>query len=159
MKRCLLVLVCGLTCVLAPMLAVAAPGDVLRVFKNPNPGAYDRFGASIGVMENTVLIGAPGAYDPSGEVVGAAYLFDGNSGELLQTFRNPGLPGTGSGFGFLTMRAISSPSCGYDYDIGVSLPGIYAVFGILVKIGLGPSIDGHARDPRSPRYPPVLGPL
>lgn len=63
-------------------------GAVLRTFVNPTPNANDNFGASITTAGNDVVISAPGD-DTAGENKGAVYLFDGNTGALLQTFLNP----------------------------------------------------------------------
>lgn len=63
-------------------------GDLLRTFQNPTPGNDDRFGRSIGVAGNNVLVGAY-TDDTLGIKTGTAYLFDGSTGGLLQTFDNP----------------------------------------------------------------------
>ncbi len=62
-------------------------GNLLQTFNNPTPERYDRFGHSVSISENYVLVGAP--WDETGaEDAGSAYLFD-TSGNLLQTFNNP----------------------------------------------------------------------
>ncbi len=100
MRHCVRFLVVGLACVLVPVVAVADPGDLLRIFENPNPGFSDYFGASMAVSGDKVLIGAPYAFGETGEVrEGAAYLFDGNTGELLRTFLSPEPSGTPQHFG------------------------------------------------------------
>ncbi|MBW4548622.1 MAG: CHAT domain-containing protein [Symplocastrum torsivum CPER-KK1] len=68
----------------------------LFTFTNPEPVENDRFGNSVAGVGANVIIGAPnepGATDP-----GAAYLFDGGTGTLLQTFNNPN-PAGGDRFG------------------------------------------------------------
>src|SRR5262249_21390758 len=49
-----------------------------------------RFGASVVVVGGDLVVGAPGAgVHPDTVEGGAAYLFDGTTGTLLRTFRNP----------------------------------------------------------------------
>ena len=74
-------------------------GNLLEpVFNNPTPAAGDRFGFSLAVVGDKVLIGAP-SDDTHGTNAGAAYLFDIATGELLQTFFSPA-PLAGAQFGF-----------------------------------------------------------
>lgn len=63
-------------------------GALLRTFHNPTPAEGDRFGISIAAVGNNVLIGAD-CDDTGASDAGAAYLFDGSTGELLLTFLNP----------------------------------------------------------------------
>jgi len=79
-------------------VAAGAPGDLLRVFENPTPDAGDRFGYCMAAVGDNVLIGAP---DDSTYATraGAAYLFDGWTGELLRAFRSP-TPDYGESFGW-----------------------------------------------------------
>ncbi len=63
-------------------------GELLRTFRKPIPTADDWFGATVAAAGDNVLVGAP--LDDTGATdAGAAYLFDGKTGALLQTFRNP----------------------------------------------------------------------
>jgi len=90
------------------MFAAWAPLQAAQVLKipNPTPEAGDRFGFSIdGIFASPVftavgdtgniLVGTPS--DGASERRGAAYLLDGNNGDLLQTYfspsRNPGIFG------------------------------------------------------------------
>ena len=57
--------------------------QTVQTFINPIPQAFSRFGTSIATTENHILVGAPG--QETG--VGIAYLFDNNTGEILQTFQ------------------------------------------------------------------------
>ena len=66
-------------------------GALLRTFFSPQAQAGGRFGKAVAVVEGKLLIGAPGE-SAEGLVAGAAYLFDGATGALLQTFHEPGLP-------------------------------------------------------------------
>lgn len=63
-------------------------GVLLRTFQRPLPGAGEYFGQALATVGANVLIGAPkdalGAPD-----AGAAYLFDGNTGALLQVLQRP----------------------------------------------------------------------
>ncbi len=65
----------------------ALPGDLLHTFLNPSPGYRgDGFGYTIAGVGNNVLVGDYG-YDDARHLQnsGAAYLFDGITGELLLT--------------------------------------------------------------------------
>jgi len=63
-------------------------GELLLTLLNPTPDIDERFGRSVAVVGDNILVGAPrdntGATD-----AGAAYLFDGLTGELLLTLLNP----------------------------------------------------------------------
>ncbi|MCH8042671.1 MAG: tandem-95 repeat protein [Planctomycetes bacterium] len=63
-------------------------GDVIRTFENPTPSQNDGFGVSISVLGDKILIGA-WLDDAGAPNAGVAYLFDGNTGELLLTLLNP----------------------------------------------------------------------
>lgn len=64
-------------------------GALLRSIENPTPAAGDSFGAEIVALGTDVLVGAPND-DTAGADAGAAYLFDGATGALEQTFVVPG---------------------------------------------------------------------
>ncbi len=72
-------------------------GELLRTFKDITPAAYDRFGKSVAVQGENVLIGAS-SHDVNGRSIGQVHLFDAATGDLLQTFDDP-MPSTGFGFG------------------------------------------------------------
>jgi hypothetical protein len=62
-------------------------GSLLQTFLKPTP-AFNQFGSSVAISGNKVLVGA--SDDNTGATAaGAAYLFDGTTGSLLQTFLNP----------------------------------------------------------------------
>jgi hypothetical protein len=63
-------------------------GDLLQTFDNPSGLQGDRFGHSVWVDGNNVLVGAWGV-DALGVDVGRAFLFDAVTGNLLQTFDDP----------------------------------------------------------------------
>jgi hypothetical protein len=90
-------------------------GALLHTFLNPTPAANDWFGAHVAGVENNVLVSA--YKDDAGTIdSGAAYLFDGTTGELLHTFLNPS-QATKEFFGF----AISG--LGSNILVGASAAG------------------------------------
>ena len=72
-------------------------GNLLRTFNDPTVTNGDEFGASVALVGNHVLIGAP-SDDTKGTDVGQAHLFDATTGNLLQTFDDP-TPTNRDGFG------------------------------------------------------------
>lgn len=65
-------------------------GQYLQTFYNPDPQGDDRFGYAVDLDGDKVLIGAPWKYVSGvGGNAGLAYLFDANTGDLLQTFATP----------------------------------------------------------------------
>ena len=100
-------------------------GNLMQpVFNNPTPAANDRFGFSIAVVGDKVLIGAPGD-DTQGTNAGAAYLFDIATGELLQRFFSP-TPLVRAQFGFSLAAVdedrviIGAPSQNVPQDSGAA---------------------------------------
>ncbi len=84
-------------------------GNLLQTINNPTPERYDRFGHSVSISENYIVVGAP--WDDTGaEDAGSAYLFD-TSGNLLQTFNNP------------------TPELKEEFGESVSISGNYIVVG------------------------------
>lgn len=72
----------------AAYLFDASTGDLTQTFLNPTPEKNDFFGVSLAIRGDRVLIAANG--DDSLQLDnGAAYLFDANSGDLLDTFLRP----------------------------------------------------------------------
>lgn len=65
--------------------AKAGPFDLLLTIPNPFPAPEDGFGFAVASRGNDILVGAP-ADDTNGTNSGAAYLFDGTTGDRLQTF-------------------------------------------------------------------------
>jgi filamentous hemagglutinin family protein len=77
-----------------------ATGALLQTFNNPNPGTGDFFGRSVAAVGSNVLISSHSS-DLGATNAGAAYLFNGTTGALLQTFVNPnGIAGQGNEFGW-----------------------------------------------------------
>jgi hypothetical protein len=62
--------------------------QLVQTFVNPTPDAGDWFGTPVGVIGDSVLIGAP-SDDADGTDAGIVYLFDVQTGQLLQSFHNP----------------------------------------------------------------------
>ena len=73
-------------------------GVVLYRLTSPNPQPWDNFGASVALLGDRILVGAPFVDDGAIDT-GAVYLFDGATGTLLQTIRNPP-QGAFDSFGF-----------------------------------------------------------
>lgn len=77
-------------------LAGPTPDLPSAVLPNPSPGAGDRFGASVTIAGNLVVVGAPGD-DSMATDGGVAYVFD-LAGTLLHTLALP-TPAAGDAFG------------------------------------------------------------
>ena len=75
----------------------ATTGALLQTFDDPTITGFDRFGNSVALDGDNVLIGAP-SDATNGSPVGQAHLFDAITGNLLQTFDDPTITG-GDGFG------------------------------------------------------------
>lgn len=82
----------------ATYLFDGASGALLQTFINPNEAVGDNFGHAVAAVGTRVLVGSHGD-SSAGDRSGIAYLFDGDSGSLLHTFRNPD-PAPGDWFGF-----------------------------------------------------------
>ncbi len=76
----------------------ATTGLLLQTFDDPTVTTSDRFGFSVSISGNNVLVGAP-SDGTNGADVGQAHLFDATTGLLLQTFDDPTVT-TSDGFGF-----------------------------------------------------------
>lgn len=73
----------------AAYLFNSTTGNLIHRFQSPQYPIDDYFGNSVAMLGNNVLVGAPGYWDGSGNTPGAAYLFDGTTGQLLHTFADP----------------------------------------------------------------------
>jgi FG-GAP repeat protein len=76
----------------------AESGDLVRTFTNPTPTPNASFGIAVAVRDDHLLIGAQ-LDDTLATDTGAAYVFDGTNGTLLQTLSNP-TPNAGDKFGW-----------------------------------------------------------
>lgn len=65
-----------------------ASGNLLYTYNDPTPTGQDRFGNSVAIDGDRVLVGAP-RDDSNGRDVGQAHLFDVLTGSLLQNFDDP----------------------------------------------------------------------
>jgi outer membrane protein assembly factor BamB len=64
-------------------------GQLLRTFTSPTRQPGTLFGYSLAVVRDDLLVGAPEVQDLAGRPQGAAYLFDGATGEIKHTYRVP----------------------------------------------------------------------
>ena len=90
-------------------------GTVGLVIENPTPAPGDEFGAAVAVVGGNIAVGAP-FDDTVATDAGAAYLFDGATGALLQTLLVPG-----SGINSQCGRAIAT----LGGDVLVMCDGVY----------------------------------
>jgi hypothetical protein len=65
-----------------------ATGVLVQTYANPS-GAVDGFGNAVVAVGDAVAVGAPGWTEGPAGQVGAVHLFDGATGALLRTLRNP----------------------------------------------------------------------
>ena len=88
----------------------AITGERLLTINDPRPFQDDQFGFSVAILEGKIIVGAPGARNPnvpvSPPVVGVVYVFDGATGELLQTLTAE-TPQTNATFGY-SVAAVGS---------------------------------------------------
>jgi hypothetical protein len=95
----------------AAYLFDATTGSLVRTFLNPTPTLFGNFGQSVAISGNRALISAIGNKAGATTSAGAAYLFDTDTGALLQTFPNP------------------TPARSDQYGISVALSGTMALIG------------------------------
>ena len=92
----------------------ARSGELVRTFLHLSPWPLHHFGASVASVGGNVLVGVPG--DNTGAFdAGAAYLFDGETGDLLQTFLNPS-PAQSDAFGSAVAAVGGDVLIGADED-------------------------------------------
>jgi len=72
-------------------------GALVATLTNPTPGSGDRFGASVAVSGNTVVVGAY-QDDTGASNSGSAYVFNATTGALVATLANP-TPAASDNFG------------------------------------------------------------
>ena len=89
-------------------------GTLLQTFSNPSPAVFEHLGGSVAAVGNNVLLGAP-SNPPGATNVGAAYLFNGTTGGLLQSFTNP-TPGDISWFGISVAAVGDNVLVGAHWD-------------------------------------------
>ena len=84
----------------AYILNLETPDDPPLLLSNPSSAANDRFGSLVAISGDNVLVSALFDDQESGVANGgAAYLFDADNGDLLQTFIKPGTVNAEDRFG------------------------------------------------------------
>ena len=94
-------------------------GNLVRSIFPPTSGTFSftAFGDSVGAQGSNILVGDT-LEDTAGDDAGAAYLFDGATGNLLQTFLNPN-PAPGAPF---SRDFFGDSVTGFGDDVLVSAP-------------------------------------
>jgi VCBS repeat-containing protein len=103
----------------------AATGTLLQRFLSPTAGANDQFGRAVAAVGDRVLIGAR-RDDTAGQDAGAVYLFDRDSGALLQTYVSP-TPTENAQFGYSVANMGENVLVGARYD-NTGADGLGAVY-------------------------------
>ena len=104
----------------------------IQTYNNPNAygtSANDRFGYSVSVDGNRIIVSALYEGDAGGPYSGKVYIFDATTGSLLHTLHNPNAYGTSDGdvFGF-----------------SVAISGNYAIVGAHGEDDAGGTDSGKA---------------
>lgn len=100
-------------------------GLLQRTLNAPGGAAGDRFGCSVSVSQQRVLVGAS-ADDDLGTDSGSAWLFDVVSGELLAKLLPPdGRPGQAFGSAVALVGSIAVVGAPGDGDLGVGAGAVY----------------------------------
>lgn len=104
-------------------------GALLKTFTNPSPAIQDWFGFSVATLGTNLLVGT--RFDDTVTTdAGAAYLFDGATATLLQTFTNP-VATMSSELGFSVAAAGTRVLAGAHFDSSVAAnAGAAFVFGV-----------------------------
>lgn len=101
-----------------------ATAKLTRTFEEPVPGAGSTFGAAIATDDDTVVIGAPNAFDRAG----AAYVYDLESGALLHRLHE-GLSLEDDGmFGYSLALLENEIAVGAPHTTVKGIPGSGAVY-------------------------------
>ncbi|MFQ5750863.1 MAG: hypothetical protein ACE5HI_02605 [bacterium] len=112
----------------AAFLFDVSTGSTIQTFLNPSPEPEDMFGISVAILGDKVIIGASG--DNTGATnSGSVYLFDKNTGALLDTISNP-TPAVNDNFGYSivpSQNRLTIGAWGSD-DAGASQSGAVYVF-------------------------------
>jgi hypothetical protein len=107
----------------------SSTGVAYQLLSDPTPEPFENFGFAVDSIGNTIIVGAPTS-NTLAPRSGVAYLFDGNSGQLLQTFNNPE-PTADSYFGASVAAVgdkvlIGAP--GSLTGVGATKPGVAYLF-------------------------------
>jgi hypothetical protein len=112
-----LLLLSGITLgslLLSPQSSYAAPFKLTQTFNDPTPNNGSRFGWSVAISDNNILVGD--LRDDTGALgAGAAHLFDGSTGSLLHTFQKP-TPTSNGDFGFSVAISGNNVLVGARFD-------------------------------------------
>ena len=100
----------------------AVSGNLTHTIPNPSPSVDSRFGESVAVFGNNVVIGAP-KDQTSQPGIGMAYLFDAVSGNLIHTFS-----GADRGFGSLVAISDSYVAVTDPYESTTAKSGTVSLF-------------------------------
>jgi VCBS repeat-containing protein len=92
----------------------AATGNLLRTLNYPVPASSGSFGISVAISGTTVVVGAP-SHDAGAPYAGCVYLFDVNTGNLLQTLSKP-TPAIYDNFGEAVAISGTTVIVGTRYD-------------------------------------------
>ena len=125
-------------------------GALVHTLDNPNVGdvvqSGDRFGWTVGISGNYVIVGAPYEDMFGGTNTGKAYIFDVTTGALVHTLDNPNPDGVGSNDNFSQSVAISGNSAivgAWGEDTSSGKAYIFNVTsGALVHTLANPNPDG-----------------
>ena len=98
--------------------ALAEPGDLLLTLNSPSPVSGDRFGNSVAIDGDLMVVGAPFDDSSGVEDAGTAYVFDADNGALVAILDNP-TPAANDQFG----------SDGNGQGNGVAIDGNLVVVG------------------------------
>jgi hypothetical protein len=98
----------------AAYLFDGSTGALLRTFQKKTPAEGDWFGVALAAAGNRVIVGAM-LDDTNGKDAGAVYLFDGATGDLLQSIPEFSNAGPGDWFG------VSVAAVGENFVVGAPL--------------------------------------
>lgn len=105
----------------------ASTGALVRTIVNPSPGVEDDFGVSVAIAGDLVVVGALND-DSDATDTGIAYIFNADTGALVQTLHNP-TPGTGDAFGrSVALQGGNAVIGAYSDDAGAVDAGAVYVF-------------------------------
>ena len=79
-------------------------GSMIKTIKAPDPGPRDKFGHSIDVMKDKLVVGAPGTVIDDEVQVGQVYVYDTKTWEVLHAIEHPD-PDNNALFGMPVMFA------------------------------------------------------
>ena len=96
-------------------------GENLLTINDPDAAVGNFFGSAVNWFGNDILVGAPGTDVDGQNNAGAAYLFDGETGDLLNSYFGNGI--------FANSDVFGSSITSFDDKILISAPGETFFFG------------------------------